>query len=87
LSIIIQAIDGLYQVIWWLVIARCVVSWLPINPHNSVVRFIYEVTEPLLSPFRKLLPSGLLGLDFSPILLLVVLGLARRILITLLLGI
>lgn len=87
MSIIIQAIDGLYQVIWWLVIARCVVSWLPINPHNSVVRFIYEVTEPLLSPFRKLLPSGLLGLDFSPILLLVVLGLARRILITLLLGI
>ncbi len=61
----------------WLIIASAVVSWLVafnvVNSRNDVVRtiwnFLYQVTEPVLRPIRRLLPN-LGGVDVSPIILL-----------------
>lgn len=58
-----------FQVMEWLIIARVLLSWVPHNPGNSIFRFIYEITEPILSPFRRLLPmGGGMPIDLSPIL-------------------
>jgi YggT family protein len=61
----------------WVIIAVAVLSWLVafnvINIHNDLVRAIWNglnaVTEPLLRPIRRILPS-MGGLDISPIILL-----------------
>jgi len=54
----------------WVVIARAVLSWVSPDPFNPIVRFIHNVTEPVLHPVRRWLPFGFTGIDFSPIVVL-----------------
>ncbi|HRY13359.1 MAG TPA: YggT family protein [Syntrophomonadaceae bacterium] len=80
---IIQVVDIVFEVLVWLVIARCILSFVRHNPYQPVFRFIYDVTEPIMAPFRRLIPPAG-GLDFSPIVVLLVLSLVQRIVIRLL---
>lgn len=62
----------------WLVIVRCVISFFPHNPYQQIIKFIYDVTEPLMAPFRRLLPATA-GIDFSPMLLFLVIIILEKI--------
>lgn len=53
----------------WIVIARAVISWVNADPYNPIVRFLVQVTDPLLSRIRRFLPP-LGGIDLSPMLLI-----------------
>ncbi len=60
-------------VLWayfWIIIARAVLSWVNPDPFNPVVRFLYRVTEPVLRPIRHRLPTLAMGLDLSPMVVL-----------------
>ena len=48
----------------WVIIARAVLSWVSPDPYNPIVRFLIQVTEPLLAWIRRLVPP-IAGLDFS----------------------
>ena len=61
-----QLIDFLLTAYMWIIIGRAVISWVSADPHNPVVRFLYEATEPVLSRIRRLLPMSVGGIDFSP---------------------
>ncbi len=66
------------SVIQWLVIVAAVISWLNPDPRNPIVQFLYRSTEPILRPFRRLLPPGRTGgIDFSPILVILVIVFIR----------
>lgn len=54
----------------WIIIARAVVSWVNADPYNPIVRFLYSVTEPVLSAVRRRLPLFYGGFDFSPVLVI-----------------
>lgn len=56
----------------WVIIGRAVISWVNADPHNPIVRFLYEVTEPLLGRIRRILPISMGGIDFSPIILIII---------------
>ena len=57
-------------------------SWLPnLDPDHPVIQFIYRVTEPVLAPFRNMIPP-LNGFDLSPIIVFFILGMVRRLLIS-----
>ena len=70
----------------YIVIARVVISWFPIGPDSPfrpVVRVLGAVTDPVLTPLRRILPPlrvGGMGIDLSPIILLVVLEIVLQIL-------
>lgn len=64
-----------------LILARVLLSWIPMARENRLVQFIYEVTEPILAPIRRLLPS-LGGLDLSPFIALLLVEIAQRVLLT-----
>jgi YggT family protein len=55
---------------FWIVIARAVLSWVNPDPFNPIVRFLYRVTEPVLRPIRRRLPTVGMGLDLSPMLVI-----------------
>ena len=55
---------------FWIIIARAVLSWVNPDPFNPVVRFLYRVTEPVLRPIRRRLPTFQMGLDLSPMVVL-----------------
>lgn len=87
----IWLINSVVSLVWWLILASVVLSWLLafgiINPSNSYVRqVIYGInrlTDPLLNPIRRLLPS-MGGLDISPIILLLGLEFLRRFIVEML---
>jgi YggT family protein len=55
---------------FWIIIARAVLSWVNPDPFNPIVRFLYRVTEPVLRPIRRRLPTMGMGLDLSPMLVI-----------------
>ena len=52
----------------WLILIRALLSWVSPDPYNPIVQFIERATEPVLAPFRKLLPAYRMGIDISPML-------------------
>ena len=66
---------GLYEIA---LIIRIVLSWVPNNPQNQAIRFLYKITDPVLNPVRKLIPP-FKGIDFSPIIVFIGLGFVKRI--------
>lgn len=84
-----QTIDLVLDLYTWILIASAVFSWLyafnVINSSNqfvnSIGRFLYAVTEPVLAPIRRILPN-LGGIDISPIVVLVLIFFLRTFLAT-----
>jgi len=70
----------IFQIIKFLIIARVFLSWVPINVNYKVKQFIYDLTEPLMSPFKNLIPAHKMGVDFSPMLVLLSLQILQSLL-------
>ena len=77
----------LLQVMIWIIIIQAILSWLVafnvVNTHNDFVRGFYNaldrITRPLYRPVRRILPDfG--GLDFSPIVVILLINLLQRML-------
>ncbi len=67
------------------IIVRAFLSWFNLSSHNKLVRFLYEITEPLLAPLRRYVPV-IGGLDFTPMVALVILWLVESLLSSLILA-
>lgn len=65
-----QLVNILLQAYFWIIIARAVLSWVNPDPYNPIVRFLYRVTEPVLRPIRRRLPTMQMGLDLSPMVVI-----------------
>ena len=66
---IIHIVLNIYM---WVIIARALISWVNPDPYNQIVQFLYRVTEPVLSQVRRWLPFGRMGIDISPIIVILV---------------
>jgi YggT family protein len=77
----ITTVFRIYEVI---VIIRVLFSWIRVDNSHPVVQWIYRLTEPLLEPIRRILPTGNIGIDFSPFILLLALALVRNMLLRML---
>jgi YggT family protein len=84
---LIQILLILLTVVWWIIVIQMILSWLivfnVINTYNNFVRGLMRgldrITEPVYRPIRKVLPDfG--GLDFSPMVVLIVLLILDRLL-------
>jgi len=78
-------VNILAQVLNIAILARVLLSWIPVDRSNALVRIIYEITEPILGPVRRVLPP-LGGLDLSPVVALILIQLLQRILLTIILS-
>lgn len=77
---LIYIVGLVFQVLYVLIIIRCVLSFIRHDPYNPLIRIVYQLTEPLLAPFRKIMRPGM-GVDFSPILAFLVLQILEWILL------
>jgi YggT family protein len=71
----------------WIIIARALLSWVNPDPYNPIVRFLFRVTEPVLRPVRERLGAYQIGLDFSPMIVILVLYFLKEFLVPVLLRI
>ncbi|MDO9464519.1 MAG: YggT family protein [bacterium] len=67
---IAQIISAILTILTWIIIIRALISWVNPDPYNSIVQFLYRVTEPILMPIRRILPA-MGGFDLSPIVALI----------------
>lgn len=65
-----QIIDIALTAYMWIIIIRAVLSWVDPDPYNPIVRFVEAVTEPVIAPVRRWIPLRGMGIDFSPIIVL-----------------
>jgi YggT family protein len=72
MGLVARIIDA-YTIILFVTV---LLSWFPVPEHHPAVRFLRSITEPLLAPLRRMLPSAG-GLDFSPLVLMLLLQLLR----------
>ena len=67
----------LVMALFLVVTARVLISWFNPRFEGPIARFLYETTEPLLAPIRRVLPpTGMI--DFSPLVLMLLLGVIVR---------
>lgn len=65
-------VAALFELYGWVIFARLVLTWIRLDLDHPIVTFLYRVTEPVLRPARQLIPPAG-GLDFSPIIVFIVL--------------
>lgn len=67
-----RIVSAVVQAVVLLIIARAVGSFFVRDWSRGIPRFLWDVTEPILSPVRRVLPSfG--GMDFSPLVVILAL--------------
>jgi YggT family protein len=81
----IQIINLIFNFFYILILARVIFSWIQVDPYHPtwgpILRFVYQMTEPIMAPVRNVMPS-MGGLDLSPIIVLFGIDILRRILIS-----
>ena len=84
-----NTINILFRIYSFIVLARVILSWFRISPWHPtwgpIIRFIYQVTDPIMEPVRRFIPP-MGGLDFSPIIVLFGLDILRVLVLNLLLS-
>ena len=79
-SVLVNFIRLLVTVLWFLLIARVVLSWTNPMGGGGMTAFIYQVTEPILAPIRRFLPPTS-GVDWSPLIAMLLLGVVLRVIV------
>ena len=54
------------KILFWSMIISVILSWVAPGSRSPGAELVYQITEPVLAPFRRLIPN-LGGLDISPI--------------------
>jgi YggT family protein len=77
MSFLITFLGLLLQILWFAILIRVILSWFPVDPSNPLIRILWEITEPVLAPFRRVIPR--IGMfDLSPIAAFLVIGILAQ---------
>ncbi|MEM7827964.1 MAG: YggT family protein [Candidatus Aenigmatarchaeota archaeon] len=68
LKAIAEVLDIIFNIYMFMIIIRALISWVNPDPFNPIVRFLHQVTEPVLSPLRRIIPTYRIGIDVSPLI-------------------
>lgn len=76
--VLVNFVRLLATVVWLLLIARVLLSWTNPTGGGGLTAFIYQATEPILAPIRRVLPpTG--GVDWSPLVAMLLVGVVVRV--------
>ena len=72
LSATAKILEIVLQLYMWIIIIRALLSWVNPDPYNPIVQFLNSITEPVLYRVRQFVPMSGMGIDFSPIIVILV---------------
>ena len=74
-------LNAIFTFLYLIILGRVILSWFPnVSYNNPIVQFVYAVTEPILSPIRRVLPNtGMF--DFTPMVAIIVIVIIQNILL------
>lgn len=76
-------INILFYALWVAILGRVIISWLNLSPYNPIVVILYQITEPILAPIRRVLPRMEI-IDLSPMVAIIVMMVVQQLLLRLL---
>lgn len=80
---LVKVIDTFFYIVYWMILIRTIVSWVrPTVRDRTVIRLLhvlYDVTEPILEPIRRLLPNSMV-VDFSPFIAIILMEIIKSVL-------
>ena len=82
MTILLRLINLIFTLYSFAIIIRSLLPWLGVDYYHPVMRFLVQITEPLLAPLRRFIPP-VGGLDFTPMVALVILWIMEWLLRTL----
>jgi YggT family protein len=77
LEAVAAVVDAVLNIYWWIIIASVVVSWVGADPYNPIIRFLRSATEPLFYRLRAVFPLVFGGIDFAPLVVLLLIQFLR----------
>jgi YggT family protein len=91
MSYVVTIVSLAFQIYQFLILIRVLLTWVNTDPYrprldHPILRLLYQVTGPVLRPLRKIIPPVGGTIDISPVVALIILEIARRILIGFLTG-
>ena len=72
LSAVATVLDIALEFYKWVVIIAALLSWVNPDPYNPIVQFLRKLTEPVLYPIRRAMGGYGLGIDLSPLVVIIV---------------
>ncbi len=79
---LIQVVSVSFDVFYWMMIARVLLSWVSPRSYNKLIEFVVDVTDYVLIPIKRFIPTNVGGVDFSPILAIFLLNFLKRLIIS-----
>lgn len=70
IAAVARILDIALTLYMWIIVIRAVLSWVNPDPYNPIVRLLYQITEPLMAFVRRRIPLRGMGIDFSPMIVL-----------------
>ena len=81
MSWLFSFIDLLFWALNLAILIRVVLSWVNVNPYNPLVSFVYQITDPIIEPLRRIIPP--LGMiDITPIIAMILLSVLQQVLLS-----
>ena len=85
MSLLIYFVDIIFTLLNLAILARVLLSWVRVNPYHPAVELLYRITEPILAPLRRVIPS--IGMvDISPVIALLLLQIIQQVLVAVIRG-
>ena len=81
LGAIAGVLDIILTIYMWIVIISALISWVNPDPYNPIVRFLFSVTEPVFATVRRVLPFPYMGIDFSPLIVVLIIIILQQVLL------
>jgi YggT family protein len=79
MNAIVSLLIMVLSILQLILFVRVVLTWFQnIYRSNPIVQFLYDFTEPILRPIRERLPQNSMGMDFSPMIVFIVIILLMR---------
>jgi len=79
MNLLLSFINVVFTLYSFAFIARALLPWFRVSYYHPVMQFLVQITEPLLAPLRRHIPPAG-GLDFTPMVALLILWLLERLL-------
>ncbi len=79
---IAEVLNIVLSIYMWIVIIAALITWVNPDPYNPIVRFLYSVTEPVFAMVRRVLPLPPMGIDFSPLIVVLIIIFCQQFLVT-----
>jgi len=89
--VLVDSINTFFWVLRLMLLVRIILSWFPVGLNNKFVSILFSFTEPVLAPVRNMLRRSPLGgpgmvIDFSPLIVIILLELVRNIIVSIVLS-